>query len=123
MSMTSFASLSVTLRRIFGSNRSTANPQKSHLALQIFVIANCRYPGPPWSKTSAARLHTLFLGRVIGFEKSGTGAAVLAAGASGGVRVAVLIALKVIYFGHKASGSNPFFAFRGRLLNIPSGFN
>ena len=42
MSMTSRASCSVTLRRCLGSNRSTAKPQKSHLALQMLVMANWR---------------------------------------------------------------------------------
>ena len=46
MSMTSRASLArVTLRRCFGSNRSTAKLQKSQRALQTLVMANWRYPG------------------------------------------------------------------------------
>ena len=60
------------------------------------------------------------VGRDTGCEKSGAGAAL--AGATGGVRVAVLIAIKLVYFGHKNAGSNPFFAFRGGLLNIRDGF-
>ena len=42
ISITSRASARVTLRRFLGSNRSTAKPQKSHLALQMLVMANWR---------------------------------------------------------------------------------
>src|SRR5438445_7491649 len=89
--MTSRASWSVTLRRCFGSNRSTAKPQKSHLALQMLVMANCRYPGPPWSSTSLNSRNTLRAGRTTGWEKS-AGFAEGAGEAGGGwITVAVLI--------------------------------
>src|SRR5215470_12975844 len=71
MSTTSRASSSVTLRRALGSNFERANPQKSQSALQMFVIANCRYPGPPWSRTSPINLNTLFFGRTTGGKASG----------------------------------------------------
>jgi hypothetical protein len=47
MSMTSLASFSVTERRFFGSNWLRAKPQKPQSALQMLVMANWRYPGPP----------------------------------------------------------------------------
>src|SRR5688572_28450076 len=69
MSITSLGSFNVTLRRCLGSKRSTAKPQKSHLALQMFVIANCREPGQPCWNTSRASWIALLRGRLHGCAK------------------------------------------------------
>src|SRR5208282_542783 len=93
MSITSRASCSVTLRRCLGSNRSTAKPQKSHLALQTFVMANWRYPGTPCWSTSRSKLNRLVLGRCTGREKSTPGPTV-AVGAAVRFNRAVLMPVK-----------------------------
>ena len=60
--------LSVTLRRALGSNFDRANPQKPQSALHKFVIANWRYPGPPWSSTSPSNRKKPFRGRTTGSD-------------------------------------------------------
>src|SRR4051794_21494275 len=94
MSITSCASLRVTLRRAAGSNLSTAKPQKSHFALHRFVIANWRYPGPPWSSTSFRSAHAPLCGRdTVAGSLPGIGSADVAISGDAFINLALLCGL------------------------------
>ena len=101
MSMTSSASCNVTLRRALGSNFDRANPQKPQSALQILVMANWRYPGPPCLNTSPISLKTFFLGRTTEWDIPATAGAALRVGANAGPDVgeAAFMRLTTSYWG------------------------
>src|SRR5207244_11719862 len=70
---------------------ASAKPQKSHFALQMFVMANCRYPGPPCWSTSFTSLKVLCLGRRTGFGRSTAGLTCFLSGGSAVARAILIL--------------------------------